>query len=78
MSIVAPEYLRNDPDVRRILKHFFDADAAGGGARHGPLILAAAGVLEGRRSSAYPALAVDVETAGGRSSTRPMSSTAKW
>src|SRR4029079_4089568 len=23
----APEYLRNDPDVRRILKHFFDAGA---------------------------------------------------
>ena len=28
----APEYLRNDPDVRRILKHFFDAGCPGGGA----------------------------------------------
>jgi protease I len=61
----APEYLRNDPDVRRILKHFFDADAPVAALCHGPLILAAAGVRDGRRSSAYPALAVDVETAGG-------------
>src|SRR5262249_60973897 len=61
----APEYLRNDRDVRRILKRFFDADAPVAALCHGPLILAAAGVLEGRRSSAYPALAVDVETAGG-------------
>ena len=61
----APEYLRNDPDVRGILKYFFDADAPVAALCHGPLMLAAAGVLEGRRSSAYPALAVDVETAGG-------------
>ena len=60
----APEYLRNDPDVRRILKHFFDAGAPVAALCHGPLMLAAAGVLNGRRSSAYPALAVDVETAG--------------
>src|SRR6201991_4796233 len=60
----APEYLRNDPDVRRILKHFFDTDAPVAALCHGPLMLAAAGVLEARRSSAYPALAGDIETAG--------------
>lgn len=61
----APEYLRNDPDVQRILRHFFDVDAPVAALCHGPLMLAAAGVLDGRRSSAYPALAVDVERAGG-------------
>jgi len=61
----APEYLRNDPDVRRILKHFFDAGAPVAALCHGPLMLAAAGPLEGRRSAAYPALAIDVEKAGG-------------
>ena len=38
----APEYLRNDPDVRRILKHFFDAGAPVAALCHGPLMLAAA------------------------------------
>ena len=61
----APEYIRNDPDVKRIVAHFFEQDAPVAALCHGPLILAAAGVLDGRRSSAYPALAVDVEQAGG-------------
>ncbi len=59
----APEYLRNDPDVRRILKHFFDADAPVAALFHGPLMLGPP-ATEGRRSSGT-ALAVDVETAGG-------------
>lgn len=61
----APEYLRNDPDVLRIVRHFFDVGAPVAALCHGPLMLAAAGALEGRRSSAYPALAIDVERAGG-------------
>ncbi|WP_416348929.1 DJ-1/PfpI family protein [Microbispora triticiradicis] len=31
---------------------------------HGPLVLAAAGVLKGRETSAYPACALDVEIGG--------------
>ena len=61
----APEYLRNNPDAKRIVRHFFEADAPVAATCHGPLLLAAAGVLEGRTSSAYPELAIDVETAGG-------------
>lgn len=61
----APEYIRNDPDAQRIVRHFFQADAPVAALCHGPLLLAAAGLLDGRRSSAYPALAVDVEGAGG-------------
>ena len=62
----APEYLRNNPYVQRIVRHFFDASAPVAAVCHGPLSLAAAGVLGGRVSSAYPALAPDVEVAGGQ------------
>ncbi|MFF2075833.1 DJ-1/PfpI family protein [Kitasatospora sp. NPDC058162] len=60
----APEYLRNDPDVQRIARHFFAGDKPVAQICHGPLITAAAGVLDGRRTSAYPALAPDIKAAG--------------
>ena len=60
----APEYLRNDPDCQRIVRHFYDADAPVAQLCHGPLIAAAAGVLGGRRTAAYPALAPDISAAG--------------
>jgi protease I len=62
----APEYLRNDPECQRIIRHFFAEDKPVAQLCHGPLIAAAAGVLAGRRSSAYPALAPDVTAAGGQ------------
>jgi len=61
----APEYIRNDADAQRIVRHFFSENSPVAATCHGPLLLAAAGVLEGRTSSAYPALAVDVTTVGG-------------
>ncbi|MGW4894940.1 DJ-1/PfpI family protein [Kitasatospora sp. NPDC004240] len=61
----APEYLRNNPDVQRIVKHFFDGDKPVAQICHGPLITATAGLLDGRRSAAYPALEPDVRAAGG-------------
>jgi protease I len=60
----APEYIRNDPDFRRIVRHFFDAGKPVAQICHAPLALATAEVLEGRRTAAYPALASDVERAG--------------
>ncbi len=60
----APEYIRNDPDFKRIVVHFFDADKPVAQICHAPLALATAGVLGGRRTAAYPALASDVERAG--------------
>jgi protease I len=60
----APEYIRNDPDCQRIMRHFAESDKPVAHLCHGPLVLAAAGVLEGRRSAAYPALALDVQAAG--------------
>jgi protease I len=61
----APEYIRNNEDAKRIVRHFFETDQPVAATCHGPLLLAAAGVLQGRTSSAYPELAVDVEVAGG-------------
>jgi protease I len=61
----APEYIRNDPDVQRIVRYFMEADRPVAQLCHAPQILAAAGTLSGRRSAAYPALAPDVATAGG-------------
>jgi len=60
----APEYIRNDADVQRILKHFATGDKPMALLCHGPLTLAAADELRGRRSAAYPALAPDIAAAG--------------
>jgi protease I len=60
----APEYIRNDPDVQRIVRHFMNEDLPVAQLCHAPLVLAAAGVLEGRRTAAYPALEPDVRAAG--------------
>jgi protease I len=60
----APEYLRNYDEVLDAVRHFFEADKPVAALCHGPLILAAAGVLEGYTCSAYPALKPDVESAG--------------
>ncbi len=61
----APEYIRNDADCRRIVEHFFGEAKPVAQLCHAPLLLAAAGVLKGRRTAAYPALEHDVAAAGG-------------
>jgi protease I len=61
----APEYIRNDEDAKRIVRYFFDKDLPVAAICHGPLLLATAGVLKGRTTSAYPALQPDVELGGG-------------
>jgi protease I len=60
----APEYIRNDEDCQRIVRHFFSEAKPVAQLCHAPLILGAAGVLEGRRTAAYPALEPDVGAAG--------------
>jgi protease I len=61
----APEYLRLNPKVLEIVRHFAEADKPIAALCHGPQILAAARVLSGKRVNAYPACAPDVELAGG-------------
>jgi len=61
----APEVIRTDPDVARIMRHFDEHDLPIGTLCHGPQVTAALGLLEGRRSTAFPPLAPDIEQAGG-------------
>ena len=61
----APEYIRNDPDFERIARHFFEEGLPVAQLCHASQALGAAGLLRGRRTAAYPALAPDVEAAGG-------------
>jgi protease I len=62
----APEYLRLNPAVLEIVRHFAKAGKPIAAICHGAQILAAARVLEGVRCSAYPACSAEVELAGGR------------
>jgi protease I len=62
----APEYIRLNDKVLEIVRHFFDTNKPVAAICHGAQVLAAAGVLEGRECSAYPACGPDVTRAGGR------------
>jgi protease I len=61
----APEYLRLNPRVIEIVRHFFDTKKPVAAICHGAQILAAAKVLEGKRCSAYPACRPEVELGHG-------------
>ncbi len=61
----APEYIRLNPAVIRIVQHFAGAGKPIAAICHGAQVLAAAGVLKGRKCSAYPAVGPDVTGAGG-------------
>ena len=61
----APEYLRLDAQVLELTRAFFGAGKPIAAVCHGAQLLAAAGVLQGRTVSAYPACAPEVKLAGG-------------
>jgi protease I len=61
----APEYLRLNPAVLKAVRHFADANKPIAAVCHGPQLLTAAGVVKGRRLSAYPAVGPEVTAAGG-------------
>lgn len=61
----APEYLRLNPAVLDAVRHFADAGKPIAAICHGAQLLTAAGVLAGKRCSAYPACAPEVRAAGG-------------
>jgi protease I len=61
----APEYIRLTPRVLEITRHFFEREKPVAVICHGPQVLTAAGVLRGRRLTAYPAVGPDVTLAGG-------------
>jgi protease I len=61
----APEYLRLDPRVLALVRHFFETNKPVAAVCHGAQVLTAAGVVKGRRVSAYPAVGPEVTLAGG-------------
>ncbi len=61
----APEYLRMNQAVLAVVQAFDAAKKPIAAVCHGAQLLAAAGVLQGKNCSAYPACAAEVKLAGG-------------
>lgn len=61
----APEYLRLDAHVLKIIRDFFAADKPVAAICHGAQLPAAADVIKGRKVSAYPACRPEEEMADG-------------
>ncbi len=68
----APEYIRLNPRVIEVVRHFAGAGKPIAAICHGAQVLAAAGVLQGRTCSCYPAVSPDVARAGGTYVDLPM------
>lgn len=62
----APEYIRLNARVLDIVRHFAREKKPIASICHGAQVLAAAGVLEGKSCSCYPAVAPDVTRGGGK------------
>jgi protease I len=61
----APEYLRLNEAVLKMVRHFAETGKPIGAICHGAQILTAADVVKGRKLNAYPACAPEVAAAGG-------------
>lgn len=60
----APEYIRLNPRVLEIVRSFAVDNKPIAAVCHGQQVLVAAGVVEGRTCTAYPAVKPDIERAG--------------
>jgi len=61
----APEYIRYDPDLVRITRHFFEANKPIASVCHGVEIPAYAGCVKGRRMATVAKCRFDLEICGG-------------
>jgi protease I len=62
----APEYLRLNESVLKLVRQFAETDKPIAAICHGLQILSAAGVLKGRSCSAYPACGPEITASGGK------------
>ncbi|MBW6394281.1 DJ-1/PfpI family protein [Thermus sp. SYSU G05001] len=62
----APEYIRREPRVLEIVRHFFEMGKPVAAICHGLQVLTAAGVMKGRRATAYPAVGPELTLAGAQ------------
>jgi protease I len=60
----APEYLRYDQDLLRIVHHFFERNKPVAVVCHGAEIVAAASVIAGKRMATVPKCKLDIELCG--------------
>ena len=63
-GVKAMEKLRLDSDAVKFVRNFYDAGKVIGSICSGAQMLISAGVCKGRRISAYPSMAIDVQNAG--------------
>jgi protease I len=61
----APEYIRLNERVLEVVRHFAQAHKPIAAVCHGAQVLTAAGVVKGKRCTAYPAVGPEVRAAGG-------------
>src|SRR5438067_9681406 len=62
----APEYLRLNEAVLHVVRHFARTNKPVAAICHGVQLLTAAGVMEGKGCTAYPAVGPEVKRAGGK------------
>src|SRR5262249_14540806 len=62
----APEYLRLNEQVLKIVRHFAEQKKPFAAICHAAQLLAAAGVLAGRSCSSYPTIGPEVQSCGGK------------
>jgi protease I len=62
----SPEYLRLNERVLAIVRHFAEANKPIASICHGQQLLTAAGVLEGKLCTAYPAVKAELVLAGAK------------
>lgn len=62
----APEYLRYDPDLMRLVHYFFEKNLPVASVCHGIEIVATAGVIHGRTVTTVPKCRFDAEVCGAK------------
>ena len=62
----APEYIRLNDCVLELVKHFAADNKPIASICHGAQVLTAAGILEGKACTAYPAVSPEVKSTGGK------------
>jgi protease I len=62
----APEYIRLNDSLLNMVRHFADENKPIAALCHDAQVLTAAGVVKGKRVSAYPAVGPEVTAAGGK------------
>ncbi|MCL4694734.1 MAG: DJ-1/PfpI family protein, partial [Candidatus Hydrogenedentes bacterium] len=68
----APEFLRYDEDLLRIVRHFFEKDKPVASICHGVEILATADVIRGKKVTTIPRCKFDVEVVGATYVNEPL------